>query len=94
MRIFVSHPFAADPEENYRQANIICRELIKQGHTPVSPLHLFSFYEEDTNREEIMQICFHMIDCVDELWAYGDSEGCRLEMDYAECIGIPVRRWY
>lgn len=94
VRVFVSHPYAADPEENLRKAEYICRQLAKEGITPISPLHLFSFYEDDSNRDEIMEICLHMIDCADELWSYGDSEGCQVEREYAECIGIPVRRMY
>jgi hypothetical protein len=92
VRIFVSHPYIDNPEGNYRKVNIICKNLVKQGHIPISPLHLFSFYDDDSDRDEIMAICYHLIDCADELWSYGDSEGCRQERDYAECIGIPVRR--
>ena len=92
MRIFVSHPYADNPEGNVRTATTICQTLVKQGHMPISPLHLFSFYEDDSEREEIMAICCHLIDCCDELWSYGDSKGCIQEREYAECIGIPVRQ--
>lgn len=91
MRIFISHPYASNPELNKIKVDKICRELVAEGYTPISPLHLFSFYDDDSNREEVLEVCYHLIECVDELWCYGDSEGCRLEMNYAHCIDIPVR---
>jgi hypothetical protein len=51
----------------------------------------FSFMENDDNREEILQVCFRLIDICDEVWIYGDSEGCRSEAKYAKSVGKPVR---
>jgi hypothetical protein len=50
MRIFVSHPYADNPEVNQRKATAICKRLVTEGHTPISPLHLFSFYDDDSDR--------------------------------------------
>jgi hypothetical protein len=90
-RVFISHPFTSDPEGNRVRVDIICRDLVKQGILPISPLHLFSFMEDDLQREEMLQVCFRLIDICDEVWVYGDSEGCRREAKYAKSVGKPVK---
>ena len=89
-RVFISHPFSSDPEGNRVRVDIICHDLAKQGILPISPLHLFSFMENDDNREEILQVCFRLIDICDEVWIYGDSEGCEKEREYAISRGKKV----
>jgi hypothetical protein len=89
-RVFISHPFSSDPEGNRVRVDIICHDLVKQGILPISPLHLFSFMENDLQREEILQVCFRLIDICDEVWVYGDSEGCRKEREYALSQGKRV----
>ena len=91
-RVFISHPYKDDPKGNKKRADSICRELAKGKNVlPISPLHLFSFMEDDGKREEILQVCFRLIDICDEVWIYGDSEGCRREAKYAQSVGKPVR---
>jgi hypothetical protein len=91
-RVFISHPYKDDPKENKKRVDTICRELAKKDDIlPISPLHLFSFMENDDKREEILQVCFGLIDICDEFWIYGDSEGCRMELEYARSIGKVVR---
>jgi hypothetical protein len=90
-RVFISHPYKDNPTGNKKQADAICRELAeKDGILPISPLHLFSFMEDDLQREEILQVCFRLIDICDEVWVYGDSEGCRKEKTYALSQGKMV----
>ena len=88
--VFVSHPFSSDPEGNRVRVDIICHDLVEQGILPISPLHLFSFMDDDLQREEILQTCFRLIDICDEVWIYGDSEGCKKERDYALSRGKKV----
>ena len=91
-RVFISHPYKDDPKGNKKLADTICRELEERGDIlPISPLHLFSFMENDDKREEILQVCFKIIDICDEVWVYGDSEGCRREAKYAKSVGKPVK---
>ena len=89
-RVFISHPFTSDPEGNRVRVDIICHDLDKQGILPISPLHLFSFMEDDRQREEILQVCFRLIDICDEVWIYGDSGGCEREAEYAQRAGKVV----
>lgn len=93
IKVFISHPLTGNFAVNRASADRICRRLAKQGLLPISPLHLFSFYEtEDQDiRDAVLQVCFRLIDLCDEVWMYGDSEGCRMEADYAERSGKVVR---
>lgn len=92
-RVFISHPFASDPEANREKVDVICRGLVSQEILPISPLHLFGFMENDDRREDILKACFRLIDICDEVWLYGDSEGCRREAYYARRSGKKVRRY-
>ncbi len=83
LKVFISHPYSDNPEENKKKAEQICKLLIKEGMLPISPLHLFSFSENDDARSEIMEVCYKLIDISDEVWIYGFSEGCKLEKEYA-----------
>lgn len=91
---FISHPYAGNPKENKIKVDKICRYWVKKGAIPISPLHLFMFYDDDSNREEILNICFKLIDMSDVIFIYGDSEGCRLEREYAEEKGKPILIFY
>ncbi len=91
---FISHPFANNPEGNRKKVDKICKYWVKKGVIPISPLHLFSFYEEDNDRDKILNICYKLIDIVDVVFVYGDSEGCRLEKEYAKKKGKPIFVFY
>lgn len=91
-KIFVSHPLNGDFEGNRQKADVICKYILRQGLLPISPLHLFKFIDHETPelREEIMQVCYRLIDICDEVWIYGENEGCKLERKYAEQTGKKV----
>ena len=90
-RVFISHPYKDDPKGNKKRVDTICRGLAeKDDILPISPLHLFSFMENDDNREEILQVCYRLIDICDEVWIDGDSEGCEKEREYALSRGKKV----
>ena len=91
---FISHPYSDSPTENIIKVDKICKYWARQGVIPISPLHLFSFYEDDNAREDIMEFCYRLIDNVDLVFVHGDSKGCRLEREYAEKIGKPVEIFY
>jgi len=90
-KIFVCHPYKDNPKINKENVEVICREITNNGYLPVSPLHLFSFMENDNERNDILQLCLEIINICDEVWVYGDSDGCRNEMRYADSINKPVR---
>ena len=82
-RIFISHPYSGDPIENMEKVNKVCKDVWDSGYIPVSPLHLFSFMNNDNDRLEILKMCYRLIDSCDEVWIYGKSRGCNAERDYA-----------
>jgi hypothetical protein len=52
-RVFISHPYKDDPKGNKKRVDTICRELAERDDIlPISPLHLFSFMEDDLQREK------------------------------------------
>lgn len=93
-RIFVSHPYAMDPEENKKKVEEICKEIWNDGMIPISPVHMFSYMTDDRDRKEIMAICMSIIRHCDQVWVYGDSSGCREEKQFAQSCHIPVKIKY
>lgn len=89
-KVFISHPLSDDIEEYRKKVNEICKEIMEEHHNilPISPLHLFSFIEEETDdlREEIMKVCYSLIDDCQEVWIYiydfKKSKGQRKEFVY------------
>lgn len=65
--VFVSHPCSENRELNLKRVEKICKEIEKEGYLPVSPLHLFSFVEEETPemREKILDLCYRTIELCD-----------------------------
>jgi histidyl-tRNA synthetase len=87
-KVFISHPFSKNMLINKMNVEKICQEI--NGVIPISPLHLFSFMKDDKLRNEILKVCFQLIDLCDEVWVYGNSEGCNKEVEYANTKGIKV----
>lgn len=97
IRVFISHPFQGDEEENIRKVNNICKSIMSKNKDilPISPLHLWSFMEEDgIYRQEILLFCFNLIFISDEVWfyKYGElSSGQRKELEYAKRADKRIR---
>ena len=93
-RVFVSHPCRGNILENRKKADKICKYIIKKGYIPISPLHLFSCYQDDRDRKDIVRVCYELINICDEVWIYGDTDGCRKEEKYARMMGKKVKVCY
>lgn len=92
LKVFISHPLSGDLEANRRKVDKICRNFLNKGILPISPVHLFSFIDEETPelREEILEACCKLIHLADAVIVFGDSEGCKVEEAYARKIDKPV----
>ena len=96
-RVFISHPFSGDEKENFRKVNNICKSIMSKNRDilPISPLHLWSFMEEDgIYRQEILLFCFDMISFSDEVrfYKYGElSSGQQRELEYAKLANKKIR---
>jgi len=90
-RIFISHPYADNPEKNMKQVDKICKAIInREEGIPISPLHLFSCMKNDEYRQQVMLMCFDLIKKCDVLYSFGDSKGCETEKYYALDRNIEV----
>lgn len=92
-KVFISHPYSDDPDGNKQRVSKIVSKIMKDYDIlPISPVHLFSFMENDNGyREDIMEVTKHLIDLSDELWYFGWSEGVQEEVNYArENAGISI----
>lgn len=92
-KVFVSHPYAANPKANLERVEIICNDLVGNGVLPISPLHLFSFFDsEDQNyRKDILKTCYKLIDASDIVYFYKYkklSPGQIKELEYCKLLGV------
>lgn len=95
-KVFLSHPFASNPELNKKCVKNVEKMLLNKGVVPFSPLGAFRMYEEDDDRELILELCEGMIKCCDEIWIFfydNDelSSGQKFEAEVAFKNNIPIR---
>ena len=94
--IFVCSPYRGDMETNTQNARQYCRLVMEQGGIPFAPHLLFTQFLDGNKAAERRQGLWmgrEMLKLCDELWAFGEpTEGMRMEIAQAECLGIPVCR--
>ena len=93
IKTFISHPFSNNPVYNKDMVDIICKLLFKDNILALSPLHSFSYIEKETPevRELIMNSCVKTIKYdADQLFAFGNKGGCRIEIEAAKLLKVPV----
>lgn len=97
-RVFVSHPFSDNPVLRRKQVDIICKKLKDEGFLPVSPLHMFNFFEreDDDFRDDILAICYDLISMCDKCYFYkypeniseGQHEEYQFAMNLADAVEL------
>ncbi len=104
-RIYISHPLRnnktgelmlAAVEQNRRKVSQICMNILRDRDDILilSPIHAFGFLPVGTEESSALEQCKALLELADELWVYGDwqnSEGCKIEIRYAEILKIPVK---
>jgi len=93
-RVFTCHRFSSDRAGSIRALRHICRALVHEGCLPLCPQLVFpQFVDEDRERDLAMRLCQELIRTSDELRVYGTelTPGMRIEIGFAELLGIPVR---
>ena len=92
--VYIAHPLRGDVEGNVKKVTGICKELAEKGEViPFSPLHAFDFMDTKGEQTLVMKYCFKLLSKVDELWVFGnweESEGCRMEVEFAFHNNIPI----
>ena len=92
--VYIVYPFQ-EKEENRKKIDQICRAVANMGFLPVSPVHAFSFLNDNVleERHRALNLRQELIKVCDQVWLFGDwrkSEGCRLEVRAAQGAGIPL----
>jgi hypothetical protein len=93
-RVYVCHPYSADPLGNTGKVRRICRQLVFEGALPIAPqLFLPAFIDEGLERELALTLCLEFVDLADELGVFDThiSTGMGLECDRAKSRQIPIR---
>ena len=98
---YICHPLrgrTGSPEEiksNLERIDEIAKNLaaIYPDVLLLSPLHAFSFYDPRGCQAQVLGQCVAMLEKSDELWVFGEwkeSQGCRMEVEYARRLGKGV----
>lgn len=93
-RVYVCHPFSAEPRGNVDKVRHICRGLVNEGVLPVAPqLYLPAFIDESTERELALALCGEFVELSDEVRVYcaTPTSGMGRELDRAKLRRIPIR---
>jgi len=102
-RIYICHPYSADPVGNTDRIRAICQRVVDLGCNPIAPqLSLPQFLDEGTQREAALALCLDLVETCNELWSIHPgqrspgtlSAGQALEVDKANGCGIPVIYFY
>jgi len=93
-KVYICHPFQG-LAANFDAITQICRTLAEERPdiVPISPVHVFSYLDDDVHRVLVLGYCLELLETCDEVWVYGDwrkSEGCCLEVGRASELGMPI----
>ena len=93
-RVYIAHPFQGK-EENKVKIVEMCKAVANMGYLPVSPVHAFSFLDDNkpAERKLALKLCQELVKVCDQLWVFGEwenSEGCKMEVQTAKKAGISI----
>lgn len=92
-RIYVCHPYSADPQGNAAKVAAICRAIVAEGNLPIAPqVYLGAFVDDMTERDTAMGLCLEMMRWCDEVRIYGPtlSPGMLDELRFAMAGGMRI----
>lgn len=95
MKIFVCSRLKGNIENNIMRAKMISRELLIQGHFPLTPHIYFPQFLDESNEAERffgIEAGLNWVRECDEVWVYDNniSEGMSIEISLAKSLGKPV----
>lgn len=84
-------------EKNVEFAKAACRYAVAEGHTPIAVHLMYPRFLNDGDPEERsrgFRMGLRVLLACDELWLCGDhlSIGMQEEKEFAEKLGIPIRK--
>jgi hypothetical protein len=104
-KVYIAHPLRGDTDrthpnykivfDNVEAVDRICRTITETypDVLPLSPVHAFSFLKVFSEDDKAIEMCLKLLALADGLWVFGDwenSEGCRIEIQRARELGIPI----
>lgn len=93
LRIYVCHPYSADPAGNAAKVAAICKRLIGEFLLPIAPqIYLGAFINDSKDRELAMDVCLDLLAGCDEVRVYGPtlSPGMLEELRFAMARGMVI----
>ena len=100
--LYLSHPLrGAGPldisraYDNKTKMDDICVRMreTRPDALLLSPIHAFGFASIFEPQEWVLDQCLKLLEFATELWVFGDwrnSEGCRMEIEFAEQRGMRI----
>jgi hypothetical protein len=86
--------YCATPTKMEKKTDKIMEYVILEGFIPIHPFKVFPLklfeYGKIFTRDEVMEECLRLVDCCNEVWVFGFSEGVNLEINHANRRHIPV----
>ncbi len=100
-RVYICSPLKGNVEKNTANAVRYCRYAFDKGFVPICP-HIFypQFLDNENLMERAAGIRYGLESMwqAREIWVFGDevndTEGMKAEIELAEDLGVPVRRFY
>lgn len=92
-RVYVCHPFGADPAGNAHIIRRLCRGIVDDDQVPIAPqLYLPEFIDEELERERALDLCLELVRSCDELRVFGNriSAGMQRELAFARALRLPI----
>lgn len=92
-RIYICHPYGADPAKNASICVALARIVVDEGHQPIAPqIYLSQLLNDETERELALKLGLDLVTFCDEVRVYGDviSSGMEGEINLAKRFSIPV----
>ncbi|MBU9728296.1 DUF7768 domain-containing protein [Diplocloster modestus] len=95
LKIYVCSPCRGDLQTNLNRARKYTKQIIKEGHVPITPHLFFSTILHDEipkQREKALKIGLELLKGCHEVRVYGSriTEGMQQEIEEAEKLDIPV----
>jgi hypothetical protein len=95
--VFICHPMRGNVKDNTERVREICKLACHMGIVPFAPHLCFaSFLKDQVPNERSLALAFdlEMLRRCDEVWVFGTdlTEGMRGEVQFAQWMGIPIRR--
>lgn len=95
LKIYVCSPCRGDLQKNMNRARRYTKQIIKEGHVPITPHLFYSSVLHDEiprQREKALEIGLELLKGCHEVRVYGSriSDGMQQEIKEAERLNIPV----